>query len=672
MSFTPESPLRSMERGLSWRGAATRRWEWAGLALVILLAAVLRLGAPGITEFKRDEGNLSQLALDVVHGRDLPLLGLSSSVNVPNPPISVYLFTIPFAWSDSPIPATLFVGALNVIAVGLVWWLARRYYGSVAALTAGVLYAAGPWAVLYSRKIWAQDLLPPFVVVTVFTGLTGYGEGKRWARWAHWPLLAITVQIHYGAFTLIPLSLLVLALWPQRVKRRDLLIGLGIAALTVLPALIGAYQDGWLSLDTLRDGLNENPDHVRVISTTALDYAWFTVAGTDIHSLAGPEQFRRYLDSVPDVYPLFKLVPLVTVLAAAGLIWRVIRQRRVRQSPDLVMVAWLALPVIAFTWEWTEVAPHYMIPLMPAAYILCGAGLETLWQAVQGPRLRRAVLAGGVMLVLIIAGWQVYLLAELLRFLDTHATPGGFGTPLHYLMDVRAAILEQNPRDVIVYSDQELAPFDEIPAVWGVLLEPLPSVRFVNGTRTVVMPSEGNGLELIVSSPSLRISGTDTSNECNSCVQYNGPPSFTMRPGEAPYTLRLVQHDLRPFSGAGVSDTPHFANGVYLFGYAVNQNSVMLEWLLGASSDTDYQAFVHALNANGEKLAQADRPFWPGRYWRAGDTLILWYDLTLPPETAALHVGMYTIDGATYHNVEVVDAQGGYVDQAATIQLSSP
>ena len=117
-------------------------------------------------------------------------------------------------FSDSPIPATLFVGVLNVIAVGLTWGLARRYYGPVAAITAGILYAASPWAVIYSRKIWAQDLLPPFVVATVFTGLLGYGEGKRWARWAHWPLLAITVQIHYGAFTLIPLSLLMLALWP--------------------------------------------------------------------------------------------------------------------------------------------------------------------------------------------------------------------------------------------------------------------------------------------------------------------------------------------------------------------------------------------------------------------------------------------------------------------------
>ena len=190
-----------------------------------------------------------------------------------------------------------------------------------------------------------------------------------------------------------------------------------------------------------------------MISTTALDYAALTVAGTDIHSLAGPEQFRHYLDSVPDVYPLFRLVPLGAVIAAAGLGARAIRRRRVRKSPDVVLIAWLIVPVLAFTWEWTEVAPHYMIPLMPAAYLLCGVGIQEI-----GHRLTqinadfkkrfmagRAILAGIGLFVVVIAGLQIYLLARLLDFLDTHATPGGFGTPLHYLMDARAAVLDQNP-----------------------------------------------------------------------------------------------------------------------------------------------------------------------------------------------------------------------------------
>jgi 4-amino-4-deoxy-L-arabinose transferase-like glycosyltransferase len=650
-----------MSDSLSKYVAPVRRWEWGALALILLVAAILRMGAPGITEFKRDEGNLAQLALDMAHGRNLPLLGLSSSVNVPNPPISVYLFAVPFVFSDSPIPATLFVGALNVIAVGLAGALARRYYGPVAAITAAVLYAVSPWAVIYSRKIWAQDLLPPFVVATVFTGLLGYGEGKRWARWAHWPLLAITVQIHYGAFTLIPLSLLMVALWPQHVRRRELLIGLGIAALTVVPAVIGAYQDGWLSLDRLRERTSENADHQRVISTTALDDAWLTVAGTDIHSLAGPEQFRRYLDSMPDAYPLFDLVPLAAVITAAGLAVRAIRRRDAQSSPDVVLFAWLVVPMIAFTWEWTHVAPHYMIPLMPAAFILCGAGLARMTSPPGLLSARKPLLAAAAGLVVVIVGMQIYLYAELLHFLDRHATPDGFGTPLHYLMDVRSAILEQHPRDVIVVSDEELAPLEEIPAVWGVLLDAVPDVRFVNGTRTAVIPA-GEALELIDWLPALRTCADLT------CAAEAGSRVFLRRPGEAPYILRAA--DTPAWASDMTALEPvRYANGALLTGYAVRDGGVILAWTLSGPADWDYQAFVHVLDADGAKLDQVDRSFWPGRYWRAGDRVVTWFEVSVPPDANVLYVGMYRIEGATYHNAEVVDAQGAYVDQAATIRL---
>jgi 4-amino-4-deoxy-L-arabinose transferase-like glycosyltransferase len=640
---------------------AIRRGEWAALAVLLLLAAALRLGAPGVTEFKRDEANLSQRASDLVHGRGFPLLGLSSSVGVPNPPISVYLFAIPYALDDSPIAATLFIGVLNVIAVALTWWLARRYYGWRAAIVAGLLYAVSPWGILYSRKIWAQDLLPPFVVATVLTGLLGFGEGKRWARWVHWPLLALTVQIHYAAFVLIPLSLLMLALWHEQIRWRELAVGLSVAALTAIPAVIGAYQGHLLSPDTIRQGLNAKAGHQRVISTTALDYAWFTVAGTDIHSLAGPEQFQHYLDSVPDAYPLFKLVPLGAVLAAVWLVWQAVRQRRVRRTPDVVLAVWLVLPVLAFTWEWTEVVPHYLIPLMPVAYILCSVGIDSVWQSIRPPQFR-LLLAGSGILLVVMAGLQVYLTVALLHFLDRHTTPGGFGTPLHYLLNVRDAVLERQPQDVIVVSTGELAPYDEVPAVWGFLLDRVPSVRFVDGTRTAVIPT-GNSLELIAWSPALRTcAGQD-------CRAGSGSEVFDLRPGESPYILRPAQDDSAGEVTITSIEPVRFANGAYLTGYSVNPASVVLVWRLNSAAHEDYHAFVHALDAGGQRLAQSDRLAWPGPYWRAGDTLVLWFDLAVPPDTAGLYAGMYTTDGASFTNVEVLDASGAYLAQGATIPL---
>ncbi len=225
--------------------------EWLALAGVLILAAALRLGAPGVVEFKRDEANLSYLSLDMARGRSFPLLGIDSSVGVRNAPASVYLMAIPYLVTSNPVVATQFVGLLNVIAVGLTFALARRYYGPIAATVAGLLYAVSPWAVIFSRKIWAQDMLPLFVLLTVGTGLLGFVEGKRWAQLLHLPLLAITGQIHYGAFVLIPVTLYLLVIGRRRLTRAFLL-SVALVIVVVIPYIVGAAQAGLLNLGTLR------------------------------------------------------------------------------------------------------------------------------------------------------------------------------------------------------------------------------------------------------------------------------------------------------------------------------------------------------------------------------------------------------------------------------------
>jgi hypothetical protein len=260
----------------------------------------------------------------------------------------------------------------------------------------------------------------------------------------------------------------------------------------------------------------------------------------------------------------------------------------------------------------------------------------------------------------VIAGLQVYLTVALLRFLDHHATPGGFGTPLHYLLDVRDAVLERQPHDVIVVSTGELAPYDEVPAVWGFLLDGVPSVRFVDGTRTVVIPA-GNSLDLIAWSPALRMCADQD------CRAGSRAEIFDLRPGEDPYIVRPAQEDAAREISLTSIEPVRFANGAYLTGYALNPASVVLVWRLDGPAHEDYHAFVHALDASGQRLAQNDRLSWPGRYWRAGDTLVLWFDLAVPPDTAALYTGMYTTDGTSFTNVEVLDASGAYLAQGATI-----
>ena len=207
----------------------TPRRQAALLLAVLLLASVLRMGWPGLTEFKGDEARLMALSLEMASLQRFPLRGISSSVGVPNFPASVWLYALPLFVSHHAYAPTLFTGLLNVFAVFGAWWLARRYWGPRAALLAALLFAVSPWAVVHSRKIWAQNLLPPLVVGWAISGALAFIERRpRWVT-LHLLLLALAAQVHFAAITLLPATIIYLIVFRRRLRWRSLLAGAGLA-----------------------------------------------------------------------------------------------------------------------------------------------------------------------------------------------------------------------------------------------------------------------------------------------------------------------------------------------------------------------------------------------------------------------------------------------------------
>jgi 4-amino-4-deoxy-L-arabinose transferase-like glycosyltransferase len=209
------------------------------LVLILLVAAVMRFGEPGIVEFYHDEAMLSMRAQEMAAGETFPTEGILSSVGIPNPPTSVYVMWLPYLLTDDPLFATLYVAALNVMGVGLLWLLARRGFGRTAALAAGLAYALNPWAVLYSRKIWAQDFHTPFVLAALLLGVYGFVEsaaesgrsaasplggtkygGRFLAQALCLPVLLFGLQIHFAAWALLPLYAWVPVAGRRQISRR--------------------------------------------------------------------------------------------------------------------------------------------------------------------------------------------------------------------------------------------------------------------------------------------------------------------------------------------------------------------------------------------------------------------------------------------------------------------
>jgi hypothetical protein len=617
----------------------TRR-EWLALGLVLALAGLLRLGWPSLTEFKRDEAHLYALALDVAELRAFPLRGISSSVGLPNPPINVYLFALPlFVWK-SPLAATLFVGALNTASVGVGYWLARRYWGQRVALASALLYAAAPWAVIYSRKIWAQDLLPLFTVSYVAAGLLGLVEGRRGWLAAHLALLALVVQIHLSGAALAPLTLLLLVVYWRNVDRRELLIGLGLAALTALP--IGLYA--LTRLGGLAGAAAWLGAHPAVVTLESFDLAWMVIQGTQVRGLAGPEAFRAFEATVPNFNPLLWLGGL---LALAGLGLAAWRWWRARGAPrplpvvaGAVVAVWALLPSLFFLRHATPVYPHYFISLFPAPYVLAGLAIEAV-----AARWRQAWVWA---LPIAMAASQAWLALALLRFVGTTHTPGAFGTPLGRLLEA-AETARGLGEEVIVVAAGTDPVVDEAPAVFDVLLRGTPH-RFVDGRTTAVFPA---GEAAVLLWPG------DSAWPATGLYRAWGGGEWAAR-----LPLRTGEGEALIAAGGDAMPVPEpreasalLANGAEVLGTGLPPG--MGGWALwwrapGPTAGEAYHLFAHLLDANGARLAQVDAPTYPGEAWREGDLVVSVFDL--PAGGAAVRVGMYAYPSLA--PVPVLDAAG--------------
>lgn len=612
-----------------------QRSEIIGLILILALAGVLRLGWPGIQEFKRDEAALLSLSLDLAEGVSFPLRGIGSSVGVPNSPVSVYLYAIPMLapWNRTPARAGSFAGELGVLAVCLTWFVARRYWGRRAALLAALMFAASPWAAIYTRKVWAQNLIPLFTLAWMASGLLAFAEGrKRWIA-AHLLLLAVLLQIHLSGLALVPVTLLALVLYRSRLDLRWLSAGAGLGLASFLPIAVYALGPGQNALGQLR-ALADRPAEW---SFDSLRFAWLTSVGAEVHSLAGPQAYQAFLASSG----WLTLTPwILTIVLGLGLVLWLVRLRSGWAAPEILTGLWLAFPILIFARHSTPVYPHYFIVLYPAVFIAAGVGLSAAADRIGRAGLGRGLTAGVTLLALAQGLWLI----RLLFFLNSHWTPGGFGTPVGMLESLAASIRRESARleETLVVSGGDAAELDESPAVMSVLLRGLP-VRYVDGDEASVWPARPS---LVVVWPGTRASERD----------YEGwgevVGSSPLRPGEGAVELRRIDRPPSDLSALMPVPSPRIlANRVELDGYAWEAGTRPGEtglWRLAwraPQPDGDYHFFNHLLAGDGSKIAGADGAGLAVRSWREGDLVMSYFPFELPgslPEPPfAMRVGMY-------------------------------
>jgi hypothetical protein len=399
------------------------------LCLLFAAALALRTARLDLMEFKHDEAAAWILATAASAGRAFPTAGIATSKGIENFPLFVYLLAGLRLVSPDPVFAVRAIAFLNSLAVLFVYLASRKIAGARAGWIAALLYAVSPCAVFFSRKLWAQNLMPfwagALFCCLVMLALDAPRERRdRVLSFCAGFLAATCWQIHLsGAF--LVLSWLA-ALWVVRPRVKPL-FALSGAALGVLPALpylwhlAAAARSGGGAASALFD-FSPRP-RIKEL----LVYFPRQVVDEDFHALLGAD-YAAFLRAVPGYGALrwaLSAAVLLGMAIAAKRTWRAERNARNRSALPLVLaLAGMALMGMALI----PLIPAYFMVFYPLPFLFAAVAVDALWLLLEragAPRAARWLMTAALAAVAI---GQIAYTARFVRRVDADGgTRWGYG-----------------------------------------------------------------------------------------------------------------------------------------------------------------------------------------------------------------------------------------------------
>jgi 4-amino-4-deoxy-L-arabinose transferase-like glycosyltransferase len=312
----------------------------------------------------------------------------------------------------------------GVAAVGILYAAVRRYFGAVAGLIAGAVFALTPVAVLMFRFNNPDALLVLLLVGSAYATLRAVESGRtRWLLFAAalvgFGFLAKMLQAFLVGPVLAPVFLLAA---PGSLRRR-------IAQL-LAAALVMLVSAGWwvaiVALWPAADRPFIGGSQTNSILNLIFGYNGFgRLTGNETGSVGGgaaaaggtgnwgPTGWTRMFNASYGGQVSW-LIPAALVLLVA-ILWlrRGAPRTDTTRAAALVWGGWLLVTALTFSFAKGIVHPYYTVALAPAIGGLVGMGTVSLWRN-RGNMVSRAFLAAAVLAG---AGWSYLLLGRSATFL---------------------------------------------------------------------------------------------------------------------------------------------------------------------------------------------------------------------------------------------------------------
>lgn len=384
--------------------------EFVLLLVILVIGAFLRLYK--ISEymtFLGDEGRDVIVVRRLLVNLDLILIGPGTSIgNMYLGPLYYYMMAPAlFLASYSPVGPAIQIALLGVATIFFVWFVAREWFGRIAAFSASLLYAISPTVIIHSRSSWNPNIMPFFALLVI------YSVWQFWLkRKFRWLLvtgisLALVLQSHYLGLLLIPVIGLFWLLtlraisraWPSglRDKRRErgsflrfTIFGLLIFGLLMSPLVIFDARHDWRNLSAMQEFFAKRQTTVSARPWKAIPKVWPIFEKLTVRLLGG-----KSVD-------LGRGIALGLIASLALLIVK-FKKSWLKKKNFLALTlifTWLFFALLGLGLYKQEIYDHYYGFFFAAPFLLVGAIAEYLMEKV---RKHGSLIVGFGLAILIVA-----------------------------------------------------------------------------------------------------------------------------------------------------------------------------------------------------------------------------------------------------------------------------
>ena len=395
------------------------------IIIILLIALFLRLYNLQYMEFKGDEAFNSIKALKFADNWEIPLTGSIGTTGINEPPIFIYLLAIPYFFSKNQVMAAGFIALLNVFGILICYLLVKKFYGKRAALIASAFYAASPWQIIFSRKIWAQDLLAFFAIVFLYFIFNAVYEKKKYHLIYALAALGILIQIHLSALYFFLVAAIAIIIHYKKLNKKYLFIGIILFLLTFSPYFAFQIKNNFADIKTASDLAKKDT----AFHSSAFITPFALVSTKGFEPLFGAD-FPKFEKAALRIN-LFDIFTMAMLFLSLAFLFSY-------NKKSAILILWLVIGTLFMAFSKVDsIDTHYFASFFPLYFIIIGNMLDLFIKAMH-KKIKPAV----YLLIILALAYQIAFNISFLSFIEKNqCINGDYGMPYqHRLSNVEKAM----------------------------------------------------------------------------------------------------------------------------------------------------------------------------------------------------------------------------------------